>query len=263
MERGLRVIQRYQEHGEGTRWNLESTILIALSVCSSVCRSSDSGFQDLSVVHVRFRATIIVVNAASNPSPLQFIPEISKLPRMPVRGVELSFSLIASISGGLWSRVRFSKVAPFWNSVKEISKLPRMPVQGVELSFSLIASISGGLCRRVRFLRAAPFWNSVKDFVHLHHWLSFHSRCFINRLHIFPLKLLYFGIPREQEGSAIIVLCVDQIDQTHCSFSWFFFLALSGGSCFSGCLLNSHVLNVAIRFLGMICSCASVDKRSI
>jgi hypothetical protein len=46
----------------------------------------------------------------------------------------------------------------------------------------------------------------------LHHWLSFHSGCFINRLHIFPFKLLYFGIPREQEGYAIIVLCVDRID---------------------------------------------------
>jgi hypothetical protein len=137
------------------------------------------------------------------------------------------------------------------------------PVWGVELSFSLIESISGGFRRRIRFSVAAPFWNSVKDFVRLHHWLSFHFGYFIDRLHIFPLKLLCFGIPREQEGSAIIVLYVDGIDRTHCSFSWFFFLALSGGSCFSGCLLNSRVLNVAIRFLGMIWSSASVDKRSI
>jgi hypothetical protein len=34
------------------------------------------------VVHVRFRATSAVVNAASNPPPLQFVPENSKLPRM-------------------------------------------------------------------------------------------------------------------------------------------------------------------------------------
>ncbi len=33
-------------------------------------------------VHVRFRAATAVVDAASNPPPLQFVPEISKLPRM-------------------------------------------------------------------------------------------------------------------------------------------------------------------------------------
>jgi disulfide bond formation protein DsbB len=33
-------------------------------------------------IHVRFRAATGVVDAASNPPPLQFVPEISKLPRM-------------------------------------------------------------------------------------------------------------------------------------------------------------------------------------
>jgi hypothetical protein len=33
-------------------------------------------------IHVRFRAATAVVDAASNSPPLQFVPEISKLPRM-------------------------------------------------------------------------------------------------------------------------------------------------------------------------------------
>ncbi len=42
------------------------------------CRNIGDKFN---VVHVRFRAAIAVVDAASNPPPLQFVPEISKLPR--------------------------------------------------------------------------------------------------------------------------------------------------------------------------------------
>ncbi len=62
-----------------------------MSVCLSV-EVSILGFrtltdrrtnrQDLSVVHVRFRAATVVVDVASNLPSLQFVPEISKLSRM-------------------------------------------------------------------------------------------------------------------------------------------------------------------------------------
>jgi hypothetical protein len=33
-------------------------------------------------VHVRFRTATAIIDATSNPPPLQFVPEISKLPQM-------------------------------------------------------------------------------------------------------------------------------------------------------------------------------------
>jgi hypothetical protein len=64
-------------------WGPETQIMTRLSV--SLLRSWNSNHDPsvrLSIVHVRFRAATVVVNVASNPPPLQFVPEISKLPRM-------------------------------------------------------------------------------------------------------------------------------------------------------------------------------------
>jgi len=50
--------------------------------------SANTQLGDKYNVHVRFCAAIAVVDAASNPPPLQFVPEISKLPWMLQQAVD-------------------------------------------------------------------------------------------------------------------------------------------------------------------------------